>query len=174
MKKIVVSIVLVVMLLGFGIANAQVSQQIPKVNQVQIDEIIKRIDLLNKILYLLRQIESLKAQIAALQAIQTPIVSPLSTPMVQIVNQPIFVASSTQQILATSTTVVSPTLQYTPTIKLEIVGTKVIWQASGERFNCKLNGESVWQEGSRETDITLYALVCVGTVTGIKLEKTIR
>src|SRR3990167_7778964 len=99
MKKIVVSIVLVVMLLGFGIANAQVSQQIPKVNQVQIDEIIKRIDLLNKILYLLRQIESLKAQIAALQAIQTPIVSPLSTPMVQIVNQPIFVASSTQQIL---------------------------------------------------------------------------
>jgi len=157
------------MLFGGGIANAQVSQQIKSVNQTQINELLNRIDLLNRIIALLRQIESLKVRIAELQAQQS------SAPVVQ---QPVIneVVNQAPKLEAPSAPVVpAPQKQYNPLIKLEIIGTKVFWHASGEPFKCKLNGQDVHFEGNKETNgATNYTLTCVGSETGTKLEKSIQ
>lgn len=173
MKKIIIALVLVTMLFGSNVASAQVSSQ----DNVQVLQRQYQVLIMKLIELLTQRIAELQAQLSSMQAakVQAPIVNQLTTPVEPIVNQPATVASSTPQIAATSTTAAAPAPQYTPTIRLEIVGTKVVWQAAGERFDCKLNGESVWQEGSKEANgITAFTLGCVGTVTGSRVEKTIQ
>ncbi len=158
------------MILSGSVANAQT------VSRAELESQYKAL-LVQVIELLMKKIATLQAQLAALQSVQAPIVNQLTTPVAPIVNQPVATASSTPQVEATSTPVIIPVpqKQYNPTIKLEIVGSRVVWQASGEPFQCKLNGESVPFEGSRETNgVTTHKLTCVGGETGTKLEKTIQ
>lgn len=156
---------MVVMLFGSGVVNAQT------VSRIELEQQYKAL-LIQVIELLMKQVAELQTQLVVLQAqqAQQQIVSPVQ-------KQPItggeITATSTEATSTPSVSTAAPK-QYSPAIKLEVVGTKVIWQASGEKFNCKLNGEAVWQEGSKETGgVITFTLVCVGNETGTKLEKSV-
>lgn len=170
MKKIIISLAIVVMLFG-SVANAQT------VSREELESQYKAL-LVQVIQLLMKQVAELQAQLVVLQAQQAVVVQP--TQSAPVVSSPVPAPKVEEQIAATSTPAVeapqsAPQRQYNPTIKLEIVGAFVEWQAAGEPFECKLNGELVNFEGRKPTNgQTSFNLLCVGKETGTKLEKIIQ
>lgn len=170
MKKIIISLILVVALFGGSVAHAQVAPDYATLQQ-QYDTLIARL-----IELLTQRIVELRAQIAAMEA-QT--VTQVASPA-QVIQSPQIVGvqntTTSTEVAPTSTPTVSAPVEevYDPQIVMWRDGEYVRWRIDGrkESFNCQINGTDIYQEGSSLTSAST-TLNCIGVKTATRLIKTL-
>lgn len=179
MKKIIVSLFLILMLFGGSVANAQTASQSEIIAlQEQYQALITQL-----IQLLTQRIAELQAQIVALQAQPPVAVPPAQVTPIDTTPSPIsepIPMSNAPVLQEISVPTIKPE-EYNPQVSMLIVNVDELqWSVNGgrEQFACKLNGRDVPQAGrviivDPSNPNNSFTIVCVGNKTGIKIQNSL-